>query len=75
MAYHLVSYLSALFNYVILAITIYIVNLSIWLWTEKDEKQNALEVLIRRVEGLQYGKFCILLVSADVDQPSLIILH
>jgi len=42
---------------------------------EKDEKQNALEVLIRRVEGLQYGKFCILLVSADVDQPSLIILH
>jgi len=42
---------------------------------EKDEKQNALEVLIRRVEGLQYGKFCILLVAADLDQPSLIILH
>jgi hypothetical protein len=30
---------------------------------EKDEKQNALEVLIRRIDGLQYGKFCILFLN------------
>lgn len=42
------------------------------IWTEKDEKQNALDVLIRRFEGLQYGNSMFCFQATYLCEPSLI---